>query len=402
MKRLIYKVREIPLASETFIISNIAHAIKKGFNVQVIADVVYPIETSSQQSLIHEMGIEKLILQNKSTTNKIKRIQDAILFLLNPFMFYFFCQLSVSSGRWTLDHVYTLKFYKRYKKEDVFHVHFAVALFPLLVLKKIGFLKSKVVVTFHGYDAYALPKDVELTQLIDDYRNNVFAITVNSQFLRTHLILRGFDEHMIHVIPVGIDCTNFEHKSSSRIDDASFNLVSVGRLIPLKGHRFGIEVVKQLLAKGHNVHYTIVGYGELMKPLKELISTYKLKHNITLAGKRSQDQIATLLKDTDVFLMTSTYDSTNRREAFGLVSLEAQAAGVPVVGFDSGGFPETLVNGVTGYVVPDRDVDAMTTAVKKLILNTELLADMKEKAREHVLNTFEINKVAEGYFNLYH
>ena len=401
MKRIIYKVKGVPIASETFIISNIVHALKKGFDIQIIADIVYPLETSSQVSLITEMGIPDLILKYGSPNTKSKRISQSLLFLLNPMMLYFFCRLNIHFGRVTLEHVYYLKFYKKYKKEDVFHVHFATAISPLLALKRIGFLKSRLIVTFHGYNAYSLPKGSERTLLIDRYRQYVDAITVNSHFLSRHLVSQGFDENMINVIPVGIDCMGFTKHNSMRTHTDFFKLLSVGRLIPLKGHRFGIEVVKKLVDKGYDVHYTIVGYGELLESLQDLVTKYKLEDNIEILGKQSQKQIVELLKNSDVFLMTSTYNSSNRREAFGMVSLEAQISGVPVVGFDSGGFPETVVQGVTGIIVNDRDVDAMVVAVEKLILNTDLCETMKENAKKHVLNKFDINRVAEEYFRLY-
>jgi colanic acid/amylovoran biosynthesis glycosyltransferase len=401
MKRLIFKIKGIPIATETFIISNIVHAIKKGFNVQVITDILYPIETSSQESLMKEMGIPDLILKYQSPTNKKTRVRESILFLLNPIMFYFFCRLNLRLGRVSLEHIYYLKFYKRYKEEDVFHVHFGIAVSPLLVLKSIGFLKSKVIVTFHGYDAYALPEGNERTLLIDQYGKYVSAITVNSQFLGKHLVSQGFDENMIHVIPVGINCANFVSSNSLRKRSDVFELLSVGRLIPLKGHRFGIEVIRNLVSRGHNVHYTIAGYGASMEPLQDLITKYELEDNIVLVGKQSQEQVIELLKGSDVFLMTSTYNSSNRREAFGVVSLEAQVSGVPVVGFDSGGFPETVIKDVTGFIVDDRDVEAMTLAVEKLMLNSDLHESMSKSAKQHVLNTYDINSVAEEYFKLY-
>ncbi|MFT5863593.1 MAG: colanic acid/amylovoran biosynthesis glycosyltransferase, partial [Flavobacteriales bacterium] len=301
----------------------------------------------------------------------------------------------------TLEHVYHLKFYEKFDRDDVFHVHFATAISPLLNLIRIGFLKSKVIVTFHGYDAYILPKGNKLERLIDDYRKYVHAITVNSQFLKNRLVSQGFDKVKIHVIPVGIDCSKFIQKGNSRALNENFKLLSIGRLIPLKGHRFGIEVAKKLIDRGHDIQYTIAGYGELLKPLEELIADYKLEGKVFLIGKQSQEKIAALLQASDIFLMTSTYNRVNRREAFGMVSLEAQVAGVPVVGFNSGGFPETVIEDVTGFIVDDRDVDAMVLAVEKLLLNNDLLESMRKNATQHIIDTFDINSVAEAYFGLY-
>ena len=402
MRKLIYKVREIPIASETFVISHIAHAIKKGFSVSIIPDKVYSIETSSQADLIEETKLLEKVTPYTSPTIKSRRIKEVLLlFLRNPLILYYFIKLCSLYKKNTWEYLFYLKFYKQYTAQDVFHVHFAKAVGPLFHLKRIGFLKSKIVITFHGYDAYALPEGAALSALIKDYDRFVHAITVNSEFLKNQLISKGFTSDAITVVPVGIDTSYFTNKGKVKVPSATFRMISIGRLIPLKGHIYGIQVVKQLIDKGYNVHYTIIGYGELMETLIETIATLHLQDHVSLLGFQTQEEIKIALAESDVFLMTSTYDEEQRREALGIVSLEAQASGVPVIGFESGGFPETIDPGNTGFIVPDRDVHAMTAAVEKLMLDDDLLTGMKEKAMTHVKTHFDIQKVAEDYFKLY-
>jgi len=402
LRKLIYKVREIPLASETFVVSHIAHAIKNNFFVEIIADKTHPIHTSSQAALIEEMELLEKVHHYTSPTIKSKRIKEVIaLFVRHPSLVYFFVKLCSLYKKYTWEYLFYLKFYKSYTAQDVFHVHFAKAMGPLLNLKKIGFLKSKIVVTFHGYDAYALPEGVALSELIKDYKTHIHAITVNSKFLKNQLTSKGFDENSITVVPVGIDTLYFADNDKIKQPRTPFKMISVGRLIPLKGHIYGIQVVKQLIEKGYDVQYTIVGYGASMETIKNTIATLSLQDHVLLVGLQTQEAIKALLQESDVFLMTSTYNEKGRREALGIVSLEAQASGVPVIGFDSGGFPETIDPNITGFIVPDRDVNAMSKAVEKLMVDNELLQSMKEKAIVHAHTHFDIRKVAEDYFKLY-
>lgn len=401
MNNLIYKLKEIPKASETFVISHIAQAINHGFNVSIIPTYVHPISESSQEDLIRSVSLLQKIKKYNSQPVKSKRIKSAFLFLCNPLMFYYYIKFCRLERKITLEHIFCLKFYKKYNAQDTFHVHFAKAIEPLLTLKKIGFLKSKIIVTFHGYDAYDLPKKENLAKLTKTYAMYVDVITVNSEFLKNQLVSKGFDSGMMHVIPVGVDTSYFKCVRNSVQPKTPFQLISVGRLIPLKGHIYGIQVVKQLVDKGYDIHYTIVGYGALMEMLKQTITDLGLQDHVTLTGLKTQEEIKALLIESDVFLMTSTHNEENRREALGIVSLEAQAVGVPVIGFDSGGFPETVIHEHTGFVVPDRDIFAMTQAIEKLLVNNALLASMRQKAVTHVKTHFDIGQIAKDYFNLY-
>ena len=78
-------------------------------------------------------------------------------------------------------------------------------------------------------------------------------------------------------------------------------------------------------------------------------------------------------------------------EALGLVNLEAQAMGVPVVAYDSGGVGETVVDGVTGRLAPERDVDKLTRAVSELLAAQDLRRRMGLAARERVARLFNLS-----------
>ena len=89
-----------------------------------------------------------------------------------------------------------------------------------------------------------------------------------------------------------------------------------------------------------------------------------------------------------------------RRETFGLVSVEAQAMGIPVVGFNSGGFPETLLEGKTGFAVEDRNVEQLVTKIEYLLGHPSIYSDMSKAAIKHA-QKFAHDKTTQQYLDLY-
>lgn len=400
-KQVIFKTISFPTLSETFIVSNIVETIKKGYEVKIIVDTVNLKTNSSQPDLLEQYGLMDKVSKFYQPINKRKRYLKVFQYLLNPSLLYYFCKYILLKRKISLSYIFELKFYSKFRKATLFHVHFATAINPLFELKKIGFLKSKIVVTFHGYDAHFLPERKKLLILIHNFNQYVSQITVNSQFLKNKLVEKGFTAKNIKIIPIGIDTKFFSNDTVKKIDDKLFKMITVGRLVELKGQAFGIKAACILKEKGYNVSYSIIGDGEELTELKQLVTELSLKDVVHFYGSKNQNEIKELLKEHHLFLMTSTIDKDQRREAFGIVSLEAQAMGLPVVGFKSGGFTETLIEGKTGITVKDKDVESMADVIAELIEDNDKMVAMSNAAKKHIKENFDTNLITTKYLDLY-
>lgn len=402
MKRMIvFKTNSFPNISETFIVSNIKETIDADFKVNIIVDSINSIENTSQPDLLVQYSLLDLVSKLEQPQGKVNRYIKALKLLLNPVLFYYFIKYSIHKGKKTLDYIFILQFYNQYRAAAAFHVHFATAINPLFELKEIGFLKSKIVITFHGYDEHYLPKDELLKNVINNFNKHVDSITVNTLYLKNKLVSRGFDSTNIKIIPIGIDTFFFHNNKVQIINKEPFKLISVGRLVEIKGHFLGISAIKILKDRGYKIVYTLIGYGNEFKNLQQLVKDLNLENMVLFKGARNQNEIKKMLGEQDLFLMTSTSDKHNRCEAFGLVSLEAQAMGLPVIGFKSGGFPETLVEGKTGITVEDKNIVAMANCIEKFIKNPELLSEMSTNAVSHVNSKFDLKITNQQYIDLY-
>ncbi len=398
---VVFKTVSFPTFSETFIGSNITEAIDAGFDVKIIVDTINASDNTSQPDLLAKYGLLDKVLRFEQPRGKINRYIKAASHLLNPLLLYCFIKYSIFKGKKSLDYIFILKFYWKFRNAAAYHVHFATVIHPLFELKEIGFIKSKIVVTFHGYDAHFLPNGEQLKNLICNFNNHVAQITVNSVFLKNLLVSKGFRESEISIVPIGINTEFFKRDILSIASKATLKLITVGRLVALKGQEYGLRALNILIDKGFSVHYTIVGTGSELAKLMDLTKQLKMETHVTFEGNRNQQEIKELLQEHQVFLMTSTINEAGTREAFGVVSLEAQAMGLPVVGFQSGGFPETVIEGKTGFIVEDQNVAAMANAIEKLILDENLWHTMSENAKYHILNSYTFEKTIGQYLKFY-
>jgi colanic acid/amylovoran biosynthesis glycosyltransferase len=398
---IIFKTNSFPTISETFIVSNIIEAVKNGYEVKIIVDTVNPKTNTSQPDLLAQYGLLDKVSKLEQPKGGIKRIIKAFQYLLNPFLFYYFLRYYILKKKFSLSYAFILKFYKDFRETKTFHVHFASAIHPLFELKEIGFLKSKVVLTFHGYDEHSLPKGELLKNLTHNFNKYVCHITANTEYLKNKLVTKGFDSNKIKIIPIGIDTDFFENKTIETYKNQPFKIITVGRFVAIKGQSFGIKSVKLLKDKGCKIAYTLVGYGKELNSLQKLVKELNLEDTVTFCGAKNQEEIKALLKKSQLFLMTSTSDITERCEAFGVVSLEAQAMGVPIIGFKSGGFPETIIEGETGITVEDKNYTEMANTIELLINDHEKRNRMSVAAKRHIKDNFDSSKVTSKYIELY-
>jgi colanic acid/amylovoran biosynthesis glycosyltransferase len=399
------KIRSFPHPTETFIVHYIIGLLKQGVKVQIYANAYHGLAAYLNPEKIIDYQIDDLVHKNIKVKKGIYKVFQVLEILKNPKIIKYVLKYYFFTPQWSLKPLYNLYNYKDFDDSLVCHIQFNTSIKPLLDLTAIGYLKpKKVLITFHGYDAFRLNKEVFHNRYAEFYKNCVYAVTVNSNYVKQHLIKAGISEGIIKIVPMGIEIDMFKNLQIIHQQNKIIKLVSVGRLIQLKGHKYGIQVLKQLLDRGYNATYTIVGDGlvDYKNELREEIRKLGCEKQVAFAGRKNQEEVKEILIESTIFLMTSTFDDiTGRQEAFGIAIVEAQASGLPVVAFESGGVPEVLINGVTGFLVEDRNVHEMAQKVELLCEDVALYQAMSLKAREHALLNFDNDKLIRQYIELY-
>lgn len=170
-------------------------------------------------------------------------------------------------------------------------------------------------------------------------------------------------------------------------------IVTMGRLIPIKGFDTLIVSFSSLAAKHPKWNLTIIGDGELRSKLEELSQKLGLANRITFTGMVKNP--FTLLRSADLFVMPS------RSEGLSYALLEAMASGLPGIAFAGSLGPEEIIrSGIDGLIVPHPDANTLASAMERLMNNDEERSRFGRRAVE-VLERYEIKKVISQWENLF-
>jgi glycosyltransferase involved in cell wall biosynthesis len=202
------------------------------------------------------------------------------------------------------------------------------------------------------------------------------------------------------VIPFGIEERSSEALGAimQRAEDIRRGMsqpivLFVGRLVPYKG----VDVLLEAL-KGLNAIALIVGYGPLQTRLEEQARDLGVSNQVRFLGSVEDEELAALYRACNVFVLPSV----TRQEAFGVVQLEAMAAGKPVVSTDLGtGVGWVNRDGETGYVVPPRDARALHDALRRLLADAKLQKSMGEAAAKRVRSEFTLERMIDDTLSIY-
>jgi glycosyltransferase involved in cell wall biosynthesis len=201
-------------------------------------------------------------------------------------------------------------------------------------------------------------------------------LLVTSRYMRRNLLLNGFLEEKVEVVPPFL---NFQvtgpPPSSNRI------ALFVGRLEEIKGTKLLPEIAG-LLPNGAKL--MVVGDGELKDELQQAVADGELKDRLLFRGRLNGEELLRAYSDARVIIFPSIW-----QEPFGRVGIEALAMGRPVVAFDVGGVRDWLTHGETGFLVPRGDVQKMAEFASLLLENGDLASKMGRKGHERARTLFD-------------
>lgn len=403
-KRILFKIWKFPILSETFILAQIITAINNGYDVRILVEELMDLKKSTHEYLIDKYKIlDKIIFEDYNIPeNKFKRILNAFYLILINFnkLTQLIKYLSFQK-KLELKYIYIFHFYSNLEDFDIVHVQYGTNGKPLDLLKKANAFSPKMLISFHGHDVYfPINGIIPNNGYYDDLFKESNLLIANTPYLRDVLIRLGAQENKIKIVPVAVD-TEFFKKSDRLVENDMFEIITVGRLEVFKGQILGLQCIKELRDKGYPVNYTVVGTGSQDQKLMDYVSQNDLNRCVTFTGRKSQFEIRELLQNKDLFLMTSITDPEYGVESQGLVTAEAQACGVPVIGFDSGGVKYTIANKETGYIVEEGNVSEMVNKIEYLIRNKEHLQKMKQNTISYIHENFSGKVLNREWKNIY-
>jgi phosphatidyl-myo-inositol dimannoside synthase len=186
----------------------------------------------------------------------------------------------------------------------------------------------------------------------------------------------GADPERVVVVHNGVNPTTFRKTAVSPGEESRYRpngerlLLTVTRLYPYKGVDRMLEALPAIAAAVPDVRYLIVGEGPDLARLQRLAAGLGLQERVSFLGRRTVDEIVSLYNLADLFVLLTREDPPDV-EGFGLVFLEAAACGLPSVGGRSGGIPEAIEDGRSGWLVDPRDPRAIASTIIDLLGSPE-------------------------------
>jgi len=277
---------------------------------------------------------------------------------------------------------------------EILHVHYALpfAVCAYLAKEMLPDHPFRVVTTLHGTDVTVLSQDKRLFKVMKLGIEKSDYVTAVSESLVQQTIEIFETKKDIHCVYNFIDTDQFTPITTSSMRDCLARpnekvLLHVSNFREVKRVGDVIDIFERV-QRIMPAKLLLVGEGPESTPMREKVESLGLTDQVRFLGK--QDEVAQLFGAADLLLLPSS------KESFGLVALEAMACGVPVIGSLTGGIPEVVVDGETGFLSDIGDVTAMAENAIRLLQDANLYRAFSVSARRRAEEAFHIrNKVAE-------
>ena len=197
----------------------------------------------------------------------------------------------------------------------------------------------------------------------------------------------------IHVIPAGLDYEHFPAVQRSRKD--VLTIVTASYLLLRKGNEFILRAVARLAREGIRTHCIIAGAGPQLEALKQEAADLGVAESVEFPGLLSRDAI------TEVYARGDVYVSMSWAETFGVAVLEAMSTGLPVVSAANVGATQIVEDGVTGYLVPKGDDEALAAALRRYAANPDLARRQGAAAAAVIRSDYDWKIIGSRYADVY-
>jgi phosphatidylinositol alpha-1,6-mannosyltransferase len=238
---------------------------------------------------------------------------------------------------------------------------------------------------------------LDVMTFLGEYTRNEIASALNEEDRRA----------MVHLAP-GIDTSHFSPRGDltalrKKLElDGKRIIVSVGRLVHRKGQDTLVEALPLIVKEFPDAHLLFVGVGPHLEYIhKRAIQLGVLSH-ISFVGRVPYEEIPDFIGLGEIFAMPSRSRLAGLEvEGLGIVYLEASACGLPVVGGKSGGAPDALIEGETGFAVDGRKPGDVADAILRLLHNPEMGKEMGTRGRQWIIENWEWKRWSREFNTLF-
>ena len=262
-------------------------------------------------------------------------------------------------------------------------------------LRRIGAVRGRLVTAFRGADVTRYVKSRGERVYRGLLRRGDLFMPVSHDFAR-RVERMGADPGRIVVHRTGIDVRLFAYRARAARDGAPLHLVTVARLVEKKGIEYVVRAVARLVTEGAEIRFTIVGDGALRESLARLAGDLGVGDRVHFAGWRPQHEVRDIMDDADVLVAASVTAASGDQEGIPNAVKEGMALGLPVLSTLHSGIPELVDDGVSGFLVPERDEGALVARIRTLYDAPALRESMGRAGRARVVHEYDIERLNDA------
>ncbi|MGD9948952.1 MAG: glycosyltransferase family 4 protein [Desulfobulbus sp.] len=386
LNNIYYILRSFPNVSETFISDEIFSMYNWGVTPHILTFKKGNTKTVHPSAeILQNAGIVTLV----SPVSKSTALKAVLgLFMIKPFhTLICFVKAVFSPERWLFFQAAPYALSILQKKTDFIHAHFADfnSLFASVLSTWTGIPFG---ITTHGYDLRNDPIPLNRARQLFLQANLVITISEYNQ----HLMVSKYDipVEKIKIIHCGIDLSQFRYSGNAKkFNQKKLRLINVGRLVPEKGQDILIKSLSEIKNRGIDYDLMIIGSGPLQDELVNLSEKHGLNSCIFFAGAQSQRNVASMLEESDIFILSS------RNEGIPVACMEAMAVGTLVIAPRINGIPELIHDRINGLLFDSENILQLTEIICWVNENKKCLNNICSNARIKIENEFEREKCTE-------
>jgi glycosyltransferase involved in cell wall biosynthesis len=257
------------------------------------------------------------------------------------------------------------------------------------------------VVSFHGADVLVDMNKPAYRRATEQMLTAVRRVLVRSDSLGRALRALGCDPAKIEIVRTGIPLEEFRFRARPVPENGAWRFVQACRLIEKKGLPTSLRAFARFSARYPRATFAIAGEGPMLEELQESARQLGVEKKVSFHGLVSQEQLRELFYGSHIFLHPSETGRDGNQEGVPNSMLEAMASGLPVFATKHGGIPEAIENGVSGVLVPEGDVDALSAALLQAAERPELLSAWARAGADSVKDRFDQTEQIRRLENIY-
>jgi colanic acid/amylovoran biosynthesis glycosyltransferase len=244
-----------------------------------------------------------------------------------------------------------------------------------------------LVVHYHGYDASMTEV---LQRLGSSYRalfRDAAAVVAVSRAMREQLLRLGADPQRLHWNAYGVDCEQFAGADPLR---APPTFLAVGRLTAKKAPDLTLHAFACMHRTRPETRLRVIGFGPLLEPCRALAQDLGVAYAVTFPGVQPPGKVQEEMRAARCFVQHSVVAADGDMEGTPVSILEAGASGLPVVATRHAGIPDVIVDGQTGFLVAERDVESMAERMGRLADDAVLAGALGQAGRQRMVAEFSL------------